>query len=56
MTKALEKKKDEIVKSLKELHADTSGPAQDNLDAIREVIEEARTLEQMLEMDCEEHE
>lgn len=55
MTKKLKKKKDEIVQALKELHADTSGPARDNLDAIREVIEEARLLEHLLETDCKEH-
>ena len=56
MTKALEAKTDAVIESIREVHADTSGPARDNLDAIRRIIEEARVYEQMLESDCGEEE
>lgn len=56
MTKQLGKKKDAILALLKDVHGDTSGPAQNNLDAVREIIETAREIEAALKIDCGEPE
>jgi len=51
MTK-LEAKKQAAIEAIKAVHADLSGEARDNLQAIREIIEEAKLLERALEDDC----
>lgn len=56
MTKQLIAKKDAVIKGIREVHSDQSGPARDNLDAIREIIETAREIESALEQDCGEPE
>lgn len=56
MTKQLRSKTDAVLKAIRELHSDKSGPARDNLDAFREVIETAREIEAALEQDSGEPE
>lgn len=51
MSKQLEQKKEAIIKAIQDLHADTSGPASDNLEAICHIIEEASDVRDMLERD-----
>jgi hypothetical protein len=53
MKKPLIQKKEAAIEALREVHADTSGPASDNLEAIREIISEAQEIETGLKFDCE---
>lgn len=53
MTKTLQIKKDAALSAIREVHTDTSGPADDNLEALQELRDAAAELCAILE---EEHE
>lgn len=56
MSKTLMVKKNEVLEALDEVHSDQTGPARDNLDAIREIKEKVEDIERMLMHDCGEKE
>lgn len=53
MTKTLKKKLADALKAIEDVHNDTSGPATDNLEAMREIGSKADIFESALAEDCE---
>lgn len=56
MKKPLKQKVDAAIEALNEVHSDQSGPAKDNLAAIREIRDRLDDIERCLKDDCGETE